>query len=156
MITILDLWFLFQLLLLCQTLFYCNPRDVEGHQNFLLREHVFIWHSDHNLFLWAISMLCIFSVSQYLDEEIFSKSLVFSGVALLNWFTKSSKFETGFNDNELLWSFSRFFHYVMLLSLWVFVQQARKFLLLDKELKGKIVLQHSMHYQDSSQFWRYL
>ena len=42
----------------------------------------------------------------------------------------------------------------MLLS--VLVQQAMKFLLLDKELKWKIVLQNSMEYQDSSQFWRYL
>ena len=32
----------------------------------------------------------------------------------------------------------------MLLS--VLVQQARKFVLLDKELKGKIVLQYSMQY----------
>ena len=31
------------------------------------------------------------------------------------------------------------------------VEQARKFLLLDKELKGKIVLQDFMEYQDSSQ-----
>ena len=30
----------------------------------------------------------------------------------------------------------------------VFVQQERKILLLNKELKGKIVLQHSMQYQD--------
>ena len=36
---------------------------------------------------------------------------------------------------------------VMLLS--ILVQQARKFLLLDKELKGKIMLQHSMQYHDS-------
>ena len=47
-------------------------------------------------------MLCISSMSQYLHKEIFSGSLLFSGVALLNWFTKSSKFEEGFNDNELL------------------------------------------------------
>ena len=43
----------------------------------------------------------------------------FSWVALLNWFTKSSKFE-GFDDSELSWSFSRSFHYAMLLSLGVF------------------------------------
>ena len=84
-----------------------------------------------------------------MDEAIFSRSLPSSGVALLNWLTKSSKFEEGFRDNELLRSFSRFFHCVMLLS--VLLQQARKFLLLDKELKGNIVLQHSMQYQDSSQ-----
>ena len=83
-----------------------------------------------------------------MDEEIFSGSLLFSGVALLNWFTKSSKFNEGFNDNELSWSCSRSLHCVMLLS--VFVQQARKFLLFDKELKGKIVLQQSIQYQDSS------
>ena len=39
---------------------------------------------------------------EYTDDQIFSMSFVFSGVALLNWFTKSSKFEAGFNDNELL------------------------------------------------------
>ena len=46
-------------------------------------------------------MLCISSISKYLDEQMFSGALLFSGVALLNWFTKSSKYE-GFNDNELL------------------------------------------------------
>ena len=46
-------------------------------------------------------MLCTSSMSQHLDEAIFSGSLLFSGVALLNWFTKSSNFK-GFNDNELL------------------------------------------------------
>ena len=56
---------------------------------------------------------------EYLDEVIFSGSLPFSGVALLNWFTKSSKFEEGFNNNELSWSFSRSFHCVMLLSVLV-------------------------------------
>ena len=35
-------------------------------------------------------------------KAVFSGSLPFSGVALLNWFTKSSNFEEGFNDNELL------------------------------------------------------
>ena len=87
-------------------------------------------------------------MSKYLEEDIFSGLLLFSAVALLNWFTKSSKYEEGFNDNEL--SCSRSLYCVMLLS--VFVQQARKFLLFDKELKGKIVLQQSIQYQDSSQF----
>ena len=95
-------------------------------------------------------MLCISPVSYDLDEAIFSGSIPFSGVALSNWFMKSSKFEEGFNDNELSRPFSRSLHGVMLLS--VLAQQAWKFLLLDKELKGKIVLQHSMQYQDSSQF----
>ena len=44
----------------------------------------------------------------------------------------------------------RSFHCVMLLS--VLVQEARKLLLLDKELKRKIVLQHSMRYLDSLEF----
>ena len=83
-------------------------------------------------------------------KKFFQGHSYFLGVALLNWFTKSSKFEEGFNDNELSLSCSRSLHCVMLLS--VFLQQARKFLLFDKESKGKIVLQ----YQDSSQFWRYL
>ena len=47
-------------------------------------------------------MLCISSMLYYLDEAFFSGLLPFSGVALLNWFTKSSKFEESFNDNELL------------------------------------------------------
>ena len=77
----------------------------------------------------------------------FLGSLPFSGVALLNWFTKSSKFEDGVNSNELSRSFSRSFYCMMLLS--VLVQQARNFLLLDKEFKGKIVLQQFMQYEDS-------
>ena len=68
-------------------------------------------------------------------EQTFSESLLFSRVALLNWFTKSSRFE-GFNDNELLWSFSRSIQWVLLLS--VFVQQERKFLLFNKELKTQL------------------
>ena len=35
-------------------------------------------------------MLSISSMSKYLDEEIYSETLLFSGVALLNWFIKSS------------------------------------------------------------------
>ena len=54
----------------------------------------------------------------------------------LNWFTKSSKFEEGFNDNELLRSLSISLHCVILPS--VLVQQSRKFLLLDNELKEKL------------------
>ena len=46
-------------------------------------------------------MLYNSSMSQYLGAEIFPGSLLFSGVAWLNWFTKSSKFG-GFNDNQLL------------------------------------------------------
>ena len=41
------------------------------------------------------------------------------------------------------------FHCIILLS--VFMQQARKFLSHDEELKGKILLQHSMQYQGSLQ-----
>ena len=47
-------------------------------------------------------MVHISSMSKYLDEQTFSGPLLFPGVALLNWFTKSSRFEEGFNDNELL------------------------------------------------------
>ena len=35
-------------------------------------------------------MLRISSMSEYLDEEIFSGQLLFSGVALFNWLTNSS------------------------------------------------------------------
>ena len=44
-------------------------------------------------------MLCISSMSSYLDEAIFSGSLPFSEEALLNWFTKSSNFEEAFNKD---------------------------------------------------------
>ena len=44
-------------------------------------------------------------MSQDLNEEVFSGSLLFSGVALLILFTKSSKFEDDFNDNELAYHF---------------------------------------------------
>ena len=54
----------------------------------------FIRNRDNDLFLWGISMLRI-SLS-------FSESLLFPVVALLNRFTKSSRFEEGFNNNELL------------------------------------------------------
>ena len=47
----------------------------------------YVFHQCHNI---------------WIDKAIFSGSLSFSGVALLNWFTKSSNFEEGFNDNELL------------------------------------------------------
>ena len=42
-----------------------------------------------------------------MDEQTFSGSLVYSGVALLKWFIKSSRFEEGFND-KLLWSLPKF------------------------------------------------
>ena len=54
-----------------------------------------------------------------MNEESFLGSLLFSGVAFLNWFTKSSKFEEGFNDNELSWSCSRSLYCMMLLSVFV-------------------------------------
>ena len=47
-------------------------------------------------------MLCISSMSKYLEEVIFGGPLPFCWVALLNWLTKSSNFEEGFNDYELL------------------------------------------------------
>ena len=45
-------------------------------------------------------------------------------VKWLNWFTKSSKSEDDFNDNQVLRSLSRFFHCVMLLS--VLVQKSQE------------------------------
>ena len=35
-------------------------------------------------------------------KQFFQGHYHFLGVALLNWFTKTSNFEEGFNDNELL------------------------------------------------------
>ena len=85
---------------------------------------------------------------------MFSGSSLFSRVTLLNWLTKSSMFRNGFNNNELLLSLPTSFHCMLLVS--VLVEQARKLLLHDEVLKGKIILQHSMQYQDSLQFCRYL
>ena len=65
----------------------------------LIRKHAFVWNKDSDLFLQGILMLCIFSMLQYFEEKkIFSELLLFSGVALLNWFTKTSKFYKGFNN----------------------------------------------------------
>ena len=72
-------------------------------------------------------------MSWYLDEQTFSGSLLISGVALLNWFTKSSRFEEGFNDNELLWSFPKPIHWMVLLS--VFVATTSHFLFLESWTK---------------------
>ena len=47
-------------------------------------------------------MVHISSMSKYLDQQTFSGLLLFPGVALLNWFTKSSRVKEGFNDTELL------------------------------------------------------
>lgn len=48
-------------------------------------------------------MLCNLSMSQYLDEEIFSGLLLFSGVAFLNGLTKNLNYEKleCFNINQL-------------------------------------------------------
>ena len=48
-----------------------------------------------------------FNVMHFINVIIFGRSnfsgsLPFSGVELINWFTKSSNFEEGFNGNELL------------------------------------------------------
>ena len=43
-----------------------------------------------------------FNIMHFLNvTEICSRSLVFSGLVLLKWFTKSFKLGKGFNDNEL-------------------------------------------------------
>ena len=41
-------------------------------------------------------MLRIVLMSQHLDDEIFSESLLLFGVVLSNWFTKSSTITEGF------------------------------------------------------------
>ena len=110
--------------------------------------------------LWFI-FVTYFNVMHFFNVIIFRwrhffRVIIFLWVALLIWFIKSSKFGEGFSNNELLWSFPSSFNCVKLLSLSVLAQQARKFVLLDKEVKGNIVLQYSKQYQDSSQFWRYL
>ena len=63
---------------------------------FLLREHVFISNRESDFGRY-------FNVIHFLNVVIFRWrnffKVIFSGVALLSWFTKSSKFEEGFNDN---------------------------------------------------------
>ena len=81
-----------------------------------------------------------FNVVHFLNVIIFGWTNFFwvvtiSSGSIVNWFTKSSRFE-GFTDNELIRSFSRSIQWVLLL-LSVFIQQERKFLLVNKELKGK-------------------
>ena len=48
------------------------------------------------------SLILFISPMSYLDEEIFLGPLFFSTEALLDWFTKSSKFGGGFSNNQLL------------------------------------------------------
>lgn len=57
--------------------------------------------------------------------------VIFFRVALLNCFTKRSRFGVGFNSNQLFWSLLSSFHYIMSLS--VLLQHAAKHLLLDKD-----------------------
>ena len=139
---------MFQLPLLCQNYFLCSSKDVEDHQIFY-EEHMHTEQGQRFIFV-------IFQhfVNIIIFRGIFSGSLLFSGVALLNWFAKSYKFLVGFNNNELFWALFSPFHCKILLS--VVVQQAKKFLSHDNKLKGNILLQHSMQYQYSLQFWRYL
>ena len=66
----------------------------------LLREDEFIWNKDFcGVFQCYAFSLC---------HNIWMKK--FFQVELLNWFIKSSKFEEVFNDDEQLWSFSRYFY----------------------------------------------
>ena len=83
------------------------------------------------IFVRYLNVMHFINVIIFRQSNFFRVITIFWG-SIVKLFTKSSKFEEGFNNNELSWSFSRSFYYVMLLS--VLVQQARKFLLLDKEL----------------------
>ena len=82
-----------------------------------------------------------FKVMHFINAIILGWSNFFRVITIfwsnsVKWFTKISKFEEGFNDNELLWSFTRPFHCVMLLL--VLVQQARKFCSLISSWKEKL------------------
>ena len=83
-------------------LFFVQIKRCWRSSKFLLREYAFIRNKDRDLFLLGIPTLYISSISQYLEEEIFLGSLLFSGFTLLNWFTESSKFGVGFKINELI------------------------------------------------------
>ena len=118
-------------------LFFVQIQRCWRSSKFLLREYAFIRNKDRDLFLLGIPTLYISSISQYLEEQIFLGSLLFSGFTLLNWFTESSKFGVGFKINELISAGS-------FVPSTAFVQQVKKFLSHDKKLKGKTLLQHSM------------
>ena len=55
-------------------------------------------------------MLCISSMSQYLDEQIFSGSLLFFRGSTVKLVYSNFRFEEDFNENELLRSFSKSIH----------------------------------------------
>lgn len=61
-----------------------------------------------HLFLLHISIWCILQILGYL-KKMFSGSLV-SRVSLLHWFTKSSKSDVDFHNNELIWARVSPFH----------------------------------------------
>ena len=149
MIKIPFLWFLFHFLLLYQIFVSAIQEMLKIMKIFIKRTYINIKQGERFIFVKY------FNVVHFLNVVIFGWKNFFwvvtiLRVALLNWFNKSSRFVESFNDNELLWSFSRSIQLVLLLS--VFVQKERNFLLLNKELKGKIVLKHFMQYQDSLLF----
>ena len=67
------------------------------------------------LFMRYFNVMHFVNIIIFRPRNIF-RVVTFSGKALLNWFTKSSKFSDGFNNNGLLRSFPRSFYCTMLLS----------------------------------------
>ena len=99
-------------------LLFAQLRECWRSSKFLLREHVFIWNAECDLLLFLIFRFLSSSISQYLDETVFSRSsgLISPGGddILLNWFTRCFKCSEGFSDKDL--SLSSGFLYLLLLS----------------------------------------
>ena len=105
-------------------------------KTFIKRIYIF-WYRDRYLFVCNIMHL----------------SIIFGGrmirLIILFWGC-IAKFGVGFNNNE--WFGVRFSSLNRII-LSVLVQEARKFLSYFREFKRNILLQHSMYYQNSLQFW---
>ena len=145
---------MFQLPLLCWNYISRNSRkDVEDHQFYIKRTRIFMKQGQKFIFFRCYNIVNFVNMILFRWRNIFRVTIIFWGY-IVKRFTKSSKSGVVFNNNELFWALFSSFHCIILLS--VLVQQARELLLHDKELKGKILLQHSMQYQDLSQFWGYL
>ena len=130
MIKIPVLWFLFHLLLLYQ-FFQCNSGDLKVIKIFIKRICIYMKNGERFILVRYFNVVHFLNVIIFEWTNFFWVFTIFrvSIVKLDN--TKSSRFEEDFNDNGLLWSFSRSIQWVLLLS--VFVQQKKKFLLLHKE-----------------------
>ena len=75
--------------------------------------YIYIEHGQRFSFVMYFNIMHFANIIIFRIEKIYAGSLLLSGVALLNWFTKSSKFGVGFNNNELFWSLFSPFHCIL-------------------------------------------